>query len=100
MKDPKQNLVPIRDSKRARELGSKGGKASAISKKQRKEMKEMLDILLNLPVNSKNKQLLETLGVSEEDMNNQTLVLTALMQKAIKGDIQAIKTIIDRIVED
>lgn len=86
-----QNLrVPT--SEQARENGRKGGIASAKAKKERKSMRELMNILLELPVSEKNKANMETLGIKDEQLqNNKMLVAVGLMKRAITGDPRAIE---------
>lgn len=86
-----QNLrVPT--SKEARENGRKGGIASAKARKEKKSMRELMNILLELPVSDKNKATMETLGIKDEQLqNNKMLVAVGLMKRAITGDPRAIE---------
>ncbi len=90
-----ENLRPIRDSKRASELGKKGIQASIQAKAKKKKLKEAMKILIDLPVTERNKQTLAQLGIEDEDMNNQMLIAVAMFQKAIKGDVRAAEYIRD-----
>ncbi len=90
-----ENLIPIRDSKRASELGKKGIQASIQAKAKKKKLREAMQILIDLPVTERNKQTLAQLGIEDEDMNNQMLIAVAMFQKAIKGDVRAAEYIRD-----
>ena len=70
-----QNLKPL-TTKKAREIGKKGGIASGKKRKEQKTLKEELLLLL-----------------SEGD--TQKKISIALIQKALKGDVKAFEVIRD-----
>ena len=74
-----QNLKPLSTSK-AREIGSKGGKASAEARKKRKTLKEELLLLL-------------------ETENYNERISLAMIKQALNGNIKAFNTIRDTIGE-
>lgn len=75
----KQNLkVPT--SEEARKNGRKGGLASAAARQKRKALKEELILMLS-------------------DGDTQQRMTTALIEKALKGDVKAFETIRDTIGE-
>lgn len=84
----KKNLVPFTKDT-AKEAGSKGGKASVKTRRKKKKMKQAMDLLLSLPVLEKNMSKLNELGLSNEDADNQMLMLTVAFQKAVSGDVKA-----------
>lgn len=94
-----QNLI-VPTSEQARENGRKGGKASAEAKKRRKAMKEQLEMLLSLSLKNEDvKKKIKDLGVNVEDIDNQLAINLSLMNKALKGDVQAYQVIRDTIGE-
>ena len=87
-----QNLKPYRSVEEARNGGRKGGKKSGEVRRQKKSMRELMNILLELPVSDKNKATMETLGIKDEQLqNNKMLVAVGLMKRAITGDPRAIE---------
>lgn len=74
-----QNLKPLSTSK-AREIGSKGGKASAEARKKRKTLKEELLLLL-------------------ETENYNERISLAMIKQALNGNTKAFNTIRDTIGE-
>lgn len=74
-----QNLKPLTTDK-AREIGSKGGKASVEARRKRKTLKEELLLLL-----------------SEGDTQNKVSV--ALIAEALNGNVKAFETLRDTIGE-
>lgn len=85
------NLVPL-TTKKAREIGKKGGIASGIAKRQRKTLREIGDMLGELDIKSeKNKQILRDAGVCDEDMIEDVAMMFQLKTKASKGDTKAIE---------
>lgn len=89
-----QNLRSL-STKEAREIGSKGGKASVQSRKRKKTMKEAMNLLLSKDVSDGNKQVLKQLGLEENDMNNQMLAVVSLFQSAVNGNVAAMRLIAD-----
>lgn len=89
-----QNLrVPT--SEQARRNGSKGGKASAESKKRKKTMMELMERLLTEentdPVLGKSVQ---RLGFEENDNVHMARIVTEVMRKAENGDLKAVELIV------
>ena len=92
------NLIPFNEltEEKQREIASKGGKASVKARKEKKRMKEYINILLGLDVKSpKARETLRQLGIEDEDMTNEMAMMAAIMNKAMKGDIQAVNFLRD-----
>lgn len=87
-----QNLkVPT--SKEARELGRKGGKASAKKRRERKQMQELARIVLDMP--AEEGDLADIEGITFDDFPDRNLTIgelsvLAVAKKAKRGDIAAI----------
>lgn len=65
---------------------------------KRKSMREQLEIILSMKANKPaDKKLLKEMGIDPDDMNNQTLLVVALLNKATSGDVQAIKQVVDMV---
>ena len=89
-----QNLIRIneRSKKEQRELARKGGIASGEARREKATLKNLLPMMMSLEIkDDKDKEKLKELGLSDEDMCNGALVSMALLQKAMKGNIQAIR---------
>lgn len=98
-----KNLKPIRDPERARELQKRGTEVRRAKAEARKTMKYTLDILLS-------KSLRKGALVLPDDITNmaeaegmnvdvQTAINIAVIQRAMMGDVQAIQFIRDTIGE-
>lgn len=78
-------------TKELQEAGRKGGIKSGETKRNKKAMKETLELLLSMPL--KNKKLIEPEQIkSFADLNGknidiQTAILIAQIQKALKGSV-------------
>lgn len=95
-----QNLKRL-TPKQARELGAKGGKASAESKRKKKLLKECMLELLDLPPSKvKDWNALSKMGIDPENIDNRALLTAALFNKAVYGDVSAFKEIRNLIGED
>jgi len=91
-----KNLIPIEEvnSRRSREEHSedsrKGGKKSGEIRRQRKAMKEQMNLLLSLPFNLRDskgqeiKKILATLGIEEDEIDNQMAMMISLWKTAMK----------------
>lgn len=93
-----QNLIPFnkRTESERREYASKGGKKSGEVRRQKKKMKETINILLslNLP-DSEGKEQLKQMGIDEEDLNVQTVILMQQVKKAMAGNLESAKFVRD-----
>ena len=109
-----QNLIPIEqvNSRRTREEHSedskKGGQKSGEVRRQRKAMKEQMEMLLSLPFNLKDNngndisEMLSTLGIEKENIDNQMAMIISLWKTAIGNSNQKIQAVreIREIVQD
>lgn len=102
-----KNLKPLTTEK-AREIGKKGGEASAKARQAKKKEKDRLKMLLSLPlfnmkVNdaSGNKILLSDVmtkfGINPTEIDNETAIAYSLFTQAMKGNVGAIKYIDERM---
>lgn len=98
----KKNLIPNseRTPSELREMCSKGGKKSGEVRRERKAMREQMEMLLKLPpINAQAKQKIKELGIDEKEIDNQMLLMVAIFNKAMKGDIQAVNVVRELIGE-
>lgn len=106
-----QNLIPWnkRTEKEQREYAKKGGKKSGEVRRQRKAMKEQMEMLLSMPLKvtdrngNKLADMIETLGIDKDIIDNQMAMIVALWQTAMNSksnqQIQAVQEI-RKIVQD
>lgn len=94
-----ENLRPISTPEEAEAKGRAGGIKSGEKRRKKKSMYEAANLLLELPVQPNNRERLQELNINPEDADNQMLILTALLGKAIKGDIRAAEFIRDTAQE-
>lgn len=87
----KKDLIPLnqRTKEEQKRIASAGGKASVKSRRQKKTMREAAQLILGLKVSDKNKEKLRSLGIKDKDAVNQTMMLIAIFQKSLKGDVRA-----------
>lgn len=91
-----QNLIPWnkRTENEQREYARKGGHKSGEVRRQRKAMKEQMEMLLSLPFKQeKQLKFMKSLGIEEEEIDNQMALMVAMYAKALKGDVQAFNSI-------
>lgn len=80
--------------------GQKGGIRSGEVRRERKAMREQMEMLLKLPpINAQAKQKIKELGIDEKEIDNQMLLMVAIFNKAMKGDIQAVNVVRELIGE-
>ena len=89
----KEDLIPF-TKETAKEAVRKGGIASGKARRKKKTMKQAMNVLLSLEVNNENKKKLQKLGINDEDLcDNQMLMMVSAFQKALKGDVRAMNFI-------
>lgn len=92
------NLIPMseRSKDEVRKIASRGGKKSGETRREKKRMKEYINLLLELDVKSqKTRETLSKLGIDESDMTNEMAMMASVMNKAMKGDMQAVNFLRD-----
>ena len=85
------------------EYGRKGAEKANETKRKRKEMRETLDILLNMPLKKGKVYSAEEIK-SFADLNGKNItidqaLMVKLIQKALKGDLNAIAMVRDTVGE-
>ena len=85
------------------ECGRKGAEKANETKRKRKEMRETLDILLNMPLKKGKVYSAEEIK-SFADLNGKNITIDqarmiTLVQKALKGDLNAITMVRDTVGE-
>ena len=102
------NLVPFTSEQSREEAaknGAKGGKASGVSRRRKKSMKQVMDVLLQMPADTRaDYDLLVSMGIDLDQLepdtvNNLLVVNAALLRNAKTGDVQSIKEL-RSIIED
>lgn len=91
-----ENLIPFNEltESEQRETAKKGGIASGVARRQKKAFKTVLDALLRSGTCSKSDlRLLESFGLSQDDVTQEQLVMMGLLKAAKEGDVAAVKEI-------
>lgn len=91
----------FRSGDEAQENGRKGGIASGAARRRKRSLKEAADLFLSLPVTDPktyNKMVLA--GIEESDIDYQMAVVVGMTARAIKGDAQAGRVLIDMLGEN
>lgn len=86
------------------EAGKKGGKASVEARRRRKELKETLEILLNMSLDKRRKNVdIEKIqafaDLKGKNVTVDEAMMIKLVQKALSGDLNSISMIRDTIGE-
>ena len=88
-----QNLRPG-EYKLTHEEQKKGGRASVAARRRKKNLFEITRMVLELGVvNPKQRAALEKLGINPDDLTNNAALAVSMLDKAMKGDVQAAKLI-------
>ena len=86
-----------------REYGRKGGLAKGENYKRRKELKETLNVLLDMPLKTGRTTTVEKVqafaNLKGKNITVDQAMMVCLIQKALKGDLNAIAMIRDTIGE-
>lgn len=85
-----QNLRPVSSKEEARKRGSKGGKASAESRRKKKDLRLALEMLLEKDMTSKDGQT----------MSGTEAITAKLFEQALKGNVKAFETIRSTVGQD
>ncbi len=94
--------IPInsRPIEEARKIQSMGGKASGVSRRRKKLIKDTIAIILELPITDERvREELKRIGIEDEDMTQQTLMVLGIIKRAQKGDPYAATFIRDTLGE-
>ena len=86
------------------EAGKKGGKASVEARRRRKELKETLEILLNMSLDKRRKNVdIEKIqafaDLKGKNVTVDEAMMIKLVQKALSGDLNSISMVRDTIGE-
>jgi len=93
------NLKPLTTEK-AREIGSKGGKASVEKRRQNKTFKEIINKFLDGKLEQEElKQQMLNFGFADEEISNKSAVVFSLWKEAVKGNTKATEILRDTIGE-
>ena len=83
-----------------REITKKGGKASGEARRRKKDMKQKMKALLELPAAANDREQLEALGVSPDDMDNEMVLVMSMFLSAAQGDTKAFDRVIQILGKD
>lgn len=72
-----------------RERASKAGKAP--KRKRVKTLRQLAKMLNDMPAPAGARQMLNELGVAEDDMTNAAMVVAAVLRSAFDGDLRAVE---------
>lgn len=106
-----ENLRPLGDGSRTksreREIQSLGGIKSGEARRRRRDARErMLEVLASVPkLDKRTLDNLKQLGVKgsgngKKSYDLETLAIAAIVQKAMRGDVNAYRAVLETIGED
>lgn len=93
-----ENLIPVsqRTKEEAREISSKGGRASGEARRRKRDAKSAARLILDLPVQDALEKNLKTMGIADEkDYTNMVAIMARAFTKAMTGDIGAMQFLIN-----
>lgn len=97
-----ENLIPNeqRTPSERRENAKRAGKASGEARRKKRSMKSAAKLLLSMGVNDiKQYQGLLELGLGDEDLTNQMVVMAAMLKQAASGNVRAAEFLRDTVGE-
>lgn len=92
------NLIPLnqRSPEERRRIAQMGVEARRKNKEQKMALQNCMRQLLDMKTNSnKKKEVLRAFGFTDEELTNKSLLMVALFQKGLTGDVSAIREITD-----
>lgn len=98
VKEASENLIPLneRTPEERKRIAMMGVEARKKKKEQNMALQNCMRQLLEMKTNSdKKKQVLRSFGFNDEELTNRSLLMVALFQKGLTGDVSAIKEITD-----
>ena len=98
VKEASENLIPLseRSPEERKRISRMGVEAKRKKKEQNMALQNCMRQLLEMKTNSdKKKQVLRSFGFTDEELTNRSLLMVALFQKGLTGDVSAIKEITD-----
>ena len=92
-----QNLIPVRSEEEAREKGRKGGIASGKARRKKADFIKTAKAILDCALSEQNQKIIKAQypELDDDEINYRTMILLKQMEKALKGDINSAKLIID-----
>lgn len=97
-----QNLITMADRPKEEviKLARKAGKASAAAKKKRKAMRQQMELLLSLPLkDEETKKKIKSLGIDDDNIDNQMGLIVSTYTKAMLGDMNAMNIVRELVGE-
>lgn len=83
------------------EIARQGGIASGKARREKKSLRMLAEMLVGLEIKGKkNQQVLEALGIPEEEWNHKTLCVLGMIKEAEKGNVKAFEKVQELIGED
>lgn len=97
-----KNLIPFpeRTESELREIQRKGGEASGKSRRLKRDLRRKIDLILSMPCADNDREVLEAMGISPGEMDNEMILAVSLFQKAKSGDMRAFDKIMQILGED
>jgi hypothetical protein len=99
-----ENLKIIRTENEAREIGRKGGIASGKARREKKAMKDIVETVLQMPLQNGKKTSVESIknlaSAKGQNISVQEALVLKLTQKALSGDIKALRLLLEMAGQD
>lgn len=99
-----ENLKIIRTENEAREKGRKGGIASGKARREKKAIKDIVEIVLQMPLQNGKKTSVESIknlaSAKGQNISVQEALVLKLTQKALSGDIKALRLLLEMAGQD
>lgn len=91
---------PALTTEQAKKYGSMGGKKKGENSRKRMSMRDAFSAIESLPATGKLDELLERMGIPEEERVGSVGIVATLYSLAMKGDKSAIKMWLDYVAQE
>lgn len=99
-----QNLTPVKSTSEARERGRNGGIASGKARREKKAIKDIVELVLQMPLQNGKKTSVESIknlaSAKGQNISVQEALVLKLTQKALSGDIKALRLLLEMAGQD
>lgn len=90
-----ENLDPVRTKEEAKKRGRNGGKKSGEARRKKRDAKSAAKLILDMSTTGAISQNLKKMGIEDEDLTNRVAVMSRAFTKAMTGDINAMRFLME-----
>ena len=88
----KGEATQFKSGEEAAKAGRKGGIASGEAKRQKKTLNQLAKVVASAPISNQSaRKQLESIGLADDDLSNNAMVVAGVFQSAVSGNIGAVE---------